>query len=63
MFAGSRGYALWVEFRVLIEGDGVWSMGRAEDVTAMTAVVSAEENVERSGAAGRVADLGGGVGL
>jgi hypothetical protein len=44
--AGSRKNALRVEASLLVEGDGMGSVGRTEDVAAVAAVVTTKEETK-----------------
>lgn len=61
--AGARGYAVRVEAGVLVEGDHVRGVRGAEDVAAVTAVVTAQEEAKGGATGGGVAVGGGRVRL
>lgn len=50
---------VWMEVGILVEWDGVCSVGGAENMATMSAVVAAKEYAEGGAAGGRVARGGG----
>lgn len=57
--AGAGGNTLGVEARILVEWHDVGSMGGAEDMTAVTAMVTAQEETKGRATSGRIT-IGGG---